>query len=92
MNISVTDYIGLAGSALIVVAYFLNQRELLLSTDWRFPALNLAGASLILFSLLFAWNLPSALIEIFWIAISVDGLIRAARRLQREDPDDISSF
>ena len=87
MDISVTDYIGLAGSALIVVVYFLNLRELLLSTDWRFPALNLAGASLILFSLLFAWNLPSALIEIFWIAISADGLIRAARGLPREDPD-----
>ena len=86
MDISVTDSIGLAGSVLIVVAYFLNQRELLLSTDWRFPALNLAGASLILFSLLFAWNLPSALIEIFWIAISVYGLIRAARFRNKRTP------
>ena len=71
--------VGTAGSALIVVAYFLNQNGQLASTDWRFPALNLAGAALILFSLMFSWNLPSVLMEAFWVAISLYGLARARR-------------
>jgi hypothetical protein len=79
MDIPLTDWVGIVGSALIVIAYFLNQRGQLASADWRFPALNLAGASLIMFSLLFAWNLPSVLIEAFWIAISLYGLARATR-------------
>lgn len=79
MDIPLTDWVGLVGSAVIVVAYFLNQRGQLASSDWRFPALNLAGAALILFSLFFAWNLPSVLIEVFWIAISLYGLARAVR-------------
>ena len=79
MGIALTDWVGLAGSALIVVAYFFNQRGQLSSADWRFPALNLAGAILILFSLMFAWNLPSVLIEAFWVAISLYGLARARR-------------
>ena len=66
MGIALTDWVGLAGSALILVAYFLNQRGELASSDWRFPALNLAGASLILFSLMFAWNLPSAMQNGHW--------------------------
>ena len=79
LGIALTDWVGLAGSALILVAYFSNQRGQLASNDWRFPALNLAGATLILFSLMFAWNLPSVLIEAFWVAISLYGLVRARR-------------
>jgi hypothetical protein len=66
---------GLFGTAIIVVAYFANQQRWLSSQDWRFPAANLAGASLILVSLFGEWNLPSVVIEIFWIAISLYGLV-----------------
>jgi hypothetical protein len=79
MSIAATDWVGLAGSVLILVAYFLNQRGQLASSDRRFPALNLAGALLILFSLMYAWNLPSVLIEAFWAAISLYGLTRPRR-------------
>ncbi len=79
MDIAVTDWVGIVGSALIVIAYFLNQRGQPHSTDWRFPGLNLVGALLILFSLWFAWNLPSVLIEAFWVAISLYGLARPLR-------------
>jgi hypothetical protein len=79
MEVAATDWIGIAGSALIVLAYFQNQRGRLRSDDWRFPALNLAGAALILFSLFFAWNLPSVVMEAFWLAISLYGLARSRR-------------
>jgi hypothetical protein len=70
--------IGLVGAAIFVVAYFANQARRLDSRDWRFPAANLAGALLILISLFGEWNLPSVVIEAFWAAISVYGLLNRA--------------
>ena len=70
---------GLIGSAIVVTAYLLNQTGRLPSSDWRFPAANLVGAVAILLSLTDAWNLPAAVIEFFWAAISLYGLVRALR-------------
>ena len=70
---------GLIGSAVVVIAYLLNQTGRLSSSDWRFPAANLVGASAILLSLTDAWNLPAAVIEFFWAAISLYGLVRSLR-------------
>jgi hypothetical protein len=73
------DALGAAGAALIVLAYFLNQQRRLASDDWRYPATNLAGALLILVSLGYEPNLPSILIEAFWVAISLYGIARSLR-------------
>ena len=70
---------GLAGAVLVIAAYLANQAKRLPSDDWRFPAANLVGAALIFLSLLDKWNLPAALIELFWGAISVYGLTQAKR-------------
>jgi len=45
----------------------------------RFPLANLVGAVLIMISLFVEWNLPSVVIEGFWIAISLFGLAKYAR-------------
>lgn len=71
--------LGLLGSALVVLAYLLNQMGRLSSAGWRFPAINLVGALGILLSLTDAWNLPAAVIEFFWVAISLFGLARALK-------------
>jgi hypothetical protein len=71
---------GLVGTALLIVAYFANQAGRLASDDWRFPFANLVGSTLIMASLLVEWNLPSVVIEAFWIAISLYGLSRQTRR------------
>ena len=70
----------MVGTALIVGAYFANQQGWLSSRDWRFPLANLVGALLILASFYVAWNLPAAVIEIFWAGISIYGLARSLRR------------
>lgn len=70
---------GLAGVGVILAAYFANQQDWLDARRWPFPAANLAGSLLILVSLWSAWNLPSAVIEAAWSAISLWGLIRRAR-------------
>ena len=78
MPLALYDLVGFAGAAIIVIAYFANQQRWLSSQDWRFPAANLVGSSLILVSLWFEWNFPSVVIEIFWGLISFWGLVRSA--------------
>ncbi len=71
---------GIFGAGCFILSYFATLQEWLAPTDWRFPAINLLGASLVLLSLIDAWNLPSVVLECFWGAISVYGLVRAVRR------------
>ena len=84
MPIVATDLIGFAGAAVLMVAYFANQQRWLRSEDWRYPAANLLGSVLILFSLFFTWNFPSIVIEVFWALISLWGLLKA--RAERSVP------
>ena len=76
------DLIGIAGTVLVILAYFATQQGWVRADDWRFPFINLVGAILILVSLWADWNLPSFVMEIFWLAISLYGLWRI-RRAQR---------
>ena len=70
---------GILGAGCFIVAYFATLRGWLDAGGWRFPAANLVGASLVLVSLIDAWNLPSVILECFWGAISVYGLLRSLR-------------
>ena len=69
--------IGFAGVVLLIAAYFANQQRWLRSDDWRYPAANLLGAVLMLISLWFEWNFPSAVIEIVWALISLWGIAKS---------------
>ena len=71
---------GAIGAALVIVAYFCTQQGWLQSDDRRYLLANLAGAALILLSLHAEWNLPSAIIEGFWLAISLFGLAKTRRK------------
>jgi hypothetical protein len=77
--------VGLIGSGLVILAYFANQQGWMSASGWRYSALNLAGALLILASLFAEWNTPSVFIEAFWAVISLYGLLRwaARRKLER---------
>ncbi|MFL5237706.1 MAG: hypothetical protein ACJ8EL_08910 [Rhizomicrobium sp.] len=75
---SVPDVLGLVGSAIVIVAYFAVAHGRLPADGRHYYVSNLAGAGLIFVSLLWAWNLPAAVVEIFWAAISAYGLLRAA--------------
>ena len=73
------DGIGLFGAALIVVAYFLLQTGLIDSLSLSFSVINALGASGILFSRFYEFNLSAFAIESFWLAISLYGIYRALR-------------
>ena len=84
MGFDLFTIVGVIGSSLIIVTYFAAQQGWLRVEDWRYSLLNLLGALLILLSLITAWNLAAAVIETFWAAISIYGLIRhALHRLDR---------
>jgi hypothetical protein len=79
IDIEPYDIVGFAGAAVFVIAYFANQQRWLSSEDWRYPFANLVGAVLILVSLMFEWNYPSVVIEVFWALISLYGIAKSRR-------------
>jgi hypothetical protein len=71
---------GIIGVSLILLAYFLLQIEKVRSDNIIYPVLNLVGASLLLISLFRFWNLPSVIIEFFWILISIYGIYKIIKK------------
>jgi paired small multidrug resistance pump len=79
MNLPWYDWIGLAGSALVVVSYFLLQSGRLSGTGLPYQLINIVGSSCILVSLSGGFNLAVALLQCTWIVISVYGIARGWR-------------
>jgi len=73
------DVAGSAGAAMILVSYLLLQVGRLPATSLPYSLANGAGAALILVSLSIDFNLSAAIIEAFWLAISLVGVLRWAR-------------
>ena len=74
------DFAGNVGVALMVIGYLLLQAEKLRSTDLSYSLMNGAGALLVVISLFYRFNLSAFLVEVFWLLISVYGLIRYLSR------------
>jgi hypothetical protein len=74
--LSMADPIGIVGVIMLLFAYFGLSTGRLKSNTLIYQFLNFFAAWLILFSLYFHWNTPSALIEIAWIMISLIGIYR----------------
>lgn len=77
--IQLSDIIGFVGTFLIIAAYLLLQTNRVVSSDIKYSVMNLTGALCILFSLYFKFNLAAFLVEIFWVAISLIGIVRFFR-------------
>lgn len=70
--------LGMLGAVFIVIAYAGIVSERWDSRSVPYLLINLIGAVLLIISLCFNFNLGSMLIEIFWVSISVAGLIAVA--------------
>ena len=68
------DLIGSLGVGVIILTYVLLQTARLRSDQLAYSLFNAVGASLILVSLYFSFNLPSFIVEFFWLLISLFGM------------------
>ena len=74
------DAVGMLGTLLVVLAYYLLQLERTDPRSLSYNMINFTGASFLLFSLCFNFNLASFVIEVFWIIASLIGLWKYWRR------------
>ncbi|MBE0513335.1 hypothetical protein [Sulfurimonas sp.] len=74
MNSFTVDVVGIVGVAMVLATYFLLQSEKIDAKGFLYSFLNFLGALLIVYSLLYNWNLASFIIEIVWVLISLYGL------------------
>ncbi len=74
------DMLGNVGVVMIIVAYFLLQIGRVSGQGPWYSVVNGVGAALVLVSLYFEFNLSAALVESFWLIISIMGLVLAVRR------------
>ena len=79
MTYGLLDVAGIIGASLLMVAYLLLQINKLQSFGLVYSLLNAVGALLIVFSLLVNFNLAAFVIEVFWVLISLIGIIRYLR-------------
>ena len=76
------DWLGSLGVLIIVAAYLWLQIGRIAGQNVVFSGANLLGSILILVSLYFNFNFSAVLIEIFWIIISLFGLVMGLRRFK----------
>ena len=72
--------VGLLGVTLYLRSYAALQAGILPAYNELYPLLNIAAAACVLLDLQRTYNLPSVLIQISWIIISLAGLYRLRRR------------
>ena len=84
MDTLISDIIGMAGTFLVVLAYYLLQLEKLSSRSLGYNLMNFFGAVFLLISLSFTFNLASFVIELFWIGASLIGFWKLYRHRQEK--------
>lgn len=85
MGGTMSQAIGVIGMMCVVYAYLAIEKGWVDRNQRRFYLINLIGAILLTISLLFNFNLGSFMIEVFWIWISVAGLIRIKKEKQGQE-------
>ncbi|MBS4068532.1 MAG: hypothetical protein WC279_11465 [Sulfurimonas sp.] len=83
MNSFTVDVVGIVGVVIVVITYFLLQSEKIDSKGFLYSFLNAVGSLLVVYSLLYNWNLASFILEFFWILISLYGLRKWYRNKMR---------
>ncbi len=78
------DIVGLIGVIMILVAYFLLEVGKITMHSLAHPLLNFVGALLIIFSLLYQFNLPAMAMESAWAAVSIMGIRRVYKSRQSQ--------
>ena len=75
MNV-VIEVLGWTGAALVLGAYFLAARNVWPASSAKSAATNIAGAGLLTANAWYHGALPSAALNVVWMAIGVTTLVR----------------
>ncbi|SMX33667.1 CBU_0592 family membrane protein [Octadecabacter ascidiaceicola] len=78
------DVIGVFGFGLYVLNYTMLTFHRVTSHCKTYFAINLVAASMVLTGMAFSFNLASALIQMFWIGISIAAIIMRVRTSKGE--------
>ena len=76
LQLTTSEVLGLSGAALYSIGYVLSAYDRLPSQSPVYYAVKLLAACLVLFSLFRDFNLASAVIQVFFIAVSLIGIVR----------------
>ena len=76
MSYSFYDFLGNVGVFFIIFSYLLLQLNKLESNDLKYSAMNFFGASLVIVSLIENFNMSALVIEVFWVGISIFGIVK----------------
>ncbi|HKU77147.1 MAG TPA: hypothetical protein VJR02_24760 [Pyrinomonadaceae bacterium] len=79
MSYGLLDLVGNIGVVILIITFLMLQLNKLPSDGLAYSVLNAIGASLIVVSLLFDFNLSALLMEVFWVLISFVGIYRYFR-------------
>ena len=75
INIAWPTIVGIIGTLLVLLAFFLLQARKLHGNGAVYQLLNAFGAAAIIVSLVYEFNLASMVLEIAWLLISIYGLV-----------------
>jgi hypothetical protein len=85
-NLMWYDWVGIAGTLAVLVAFFLLQAGKLSGTGIVYQLLNLFGAGGVLLSLLGTFNVSVFLLEFTWVLISGYGIVRSLKSRRAGPP------
>ncbi|HZE85972.1 MAG TPA: hypothetical protein VE035_16750, partial [Puia sp.] len=70
------DIIGWIGSVLVIIAYGMNIAKRLASDSTWYYLMNIAGSGCLIVNTFYHHAIPSAVVNIIWVAIAMVALIR----------------
>jgi paired small multidrug resistance pump len=87
MNLEWYDWTGIAGTLMVLAAFYLLQAGRVSGTGLVYQLLNLFGAGGVLVSLWGKFNVSVFVLELAWMLVSLYGIVRSLRlRMARTPP------
>ena len=79
MNLEWYDWTGIAGTLMVLAAFYLLQAGRVSGTGLVYQLLNLFGAGGVLVSLWGKFNVSVFMLELAWMLVSLYGIVRSLR-------------
>src|SRR5699024_4733797 len=74
--VTIFEFAGYLGAGCYLAAYAALQIGLLRGNGYAYACLNMLAAALVVVSLTQQFNLPSMIVQVSWISVSVIGIVR----------------